>query len=83
MLGTKLFLEDSLAAMPFCQLEISDNPVYVVWLDPESLLQMEGCNRHASRSHGTFVEAYEKRADALHAARQNTCTILSEPFFWI
>ena len=49
----------------------------LVGLDPESLLQMERGNCHASRPHETFVDAEEKRAGALHAARQHTFVIIA------
>ena len=63
--------------MTIYQLETSDHPLYLVWLDPESL-QMEGSSCHASRAHGTFIEVKEKLADALHALRQHAFTTLSE-----
>ena len=61
--------------MAFCEPQIADDLVDLVWLHPDQLLEMEGSSCHASKSYGTFVETQEKRADRLHHLRQDTLPI--------
>ena len=51
-----LSYEEIAAAMPFCKFEISDDPVDLVGIDPDRILEMKRGSCRANRPDGTFVE---------------------------